>query len=168
MFFHELLLLYRSMDFRPSYGRLAEIHSLLPPSTPYMACTATATKSIQKDVVQTLEMPDCTIVSMSPDRPNIFYQVKLRTEMETDLSDLLTSLRENSINTPRVIVYCRSLNMCSELYAHFHFELGDASYCTFHLVLHRSVTTDCLVCIMQTHHNTTRTSLLRVFDIEMG
>ena len=30
--------------------------------------------------------------------------------------------------SPRVIVYCRSLDMCADLYAHFHCELGIDSY----------------------------------------
>lgn len=28
----------------------------------------------------------------------------------------------------RVLVYCQSLNMCADLYAHFLYELGDKSY----------------------------------------
>ena len=42
--------------------------------------------------------------------------------------DGMVSLRENLQKTPRVIVYCQSLDMCASLYAHFHFELGDLSY----------------------------------------
>ena len=41
---------YRSKDFRPAYGNLAELRSLLLPNTPYMACTATITKSVRKEV----------------------------------------------------------------------------------------------------------------------
>lgn len=29
---------------------------------------------------------------------------------------------------PCVIVYCHSLDMCVDLYAHFHYELGNDSY----------------------------------------
>ena len=64
----------------------------------------------------------------SPDRPNIFYEVRPRTDMETDLEPLLQSLRQLANRAPRVIVYCRSLNSCADLYAHFHYELGDNSY----------------------------------------
>ena len=41
---------------------------------------------------------------------------------------LILSLQENLQKTPRVIVYCQSLDMCSSIYADFHFKLGDASY----------------------------------------
>ena len=58
----------------------------------------------------------------------VYYEVCSRTVMESDLEWLLDSLRDNLYLTPRVIVYCRSLDLCSALYAHFHYELADASY----------------------------------------
>lgn len=93
-----------------------------------MACTATASRSVRKDIIEKLEMTNCVHVSASPDRPNIFYGVVARTDIENDFHELISSLQQHLINTPRVIVYCQSLNMCSDLYAHFHFVLGDASY----------------------------------------
>jgi len=48
--------------------------------------------------------------------------------MDTDMEALLSTLREKILATPRVIVYCQSIMMCSYLYAHFHYELGEASY----------------------------------------
>ena len=93
-----------------------------------MACTATATRDVYEEVVTALEMSGCVKVSMSPDRQNIFYSVKFRTEIEKDFSDLLSSLRMNQLKTSRVIIYCQSLNMCSDLFAHFLFELGSSSY----------------------------------------
>lgn len=77
--------------------------------------------------MQSLEMADCVFVRTSPDRPNIFYEVCTRSDVETDMSDLLESLRQLNM-APHVIVYCRSLNVCADLYAHFHFELDEGSY----------------------------------------
>ena len=74
------------------YGHLAELRSLLLPNTPYMACTTTITKSVRKEVVESLEMSECVFVSVSPNRPNIYYEVHMRTEIETDFADLLSSL----------------------------------------------------------------------------
>lgn len=93
-----------------------------------MACTATATRSDKVEVLESLEMRGCVEVSASPDRPNIFYDVKKRTDIDTDLYQVLDSLRVKTISAPRVIVYCRSLDMCAELYAHFLHELGEGSY----------------------------------------
>ena len=96
----------RSKDFRQDYGRLAELRSLVRPGTPYMACTATATTRIYKEVVESLEMTNCMRVTHSPDRSNIFYEVKPRSrDIEDDLSGLLSTLKEKLIHTPRVIVY---------------------------------------------------------------
>ncbi len=73
-------------------------------------------------------MVGCEFVSISPDRPNIFYEVHVRTDIETDMQPLLDSLKNHKANTPRVNVFCRSLNTCADLYAHFHYELGSGSY----------------------------------------
>ena len=94
-----------------------------------MACTATATSSIYREVVLSLEMTNCVRVSHSPDRSNIFYEVKPRSgDIVEDLSFLLSTVKERLIKTPRVIIYCSALSMCADLYAHFHYELGTASY----------------------------------------
>ena len=93
-----------------------------------MACTATATKSIIKEVASALEMWEFVTVTMSPNRPNIMYEVRPRTEPEFDFSDLLSTLQENLSSTPRVIVYCRTLMMCADLFAHFSYEMGSDQY----------------------------------------
>ena len=119
---------YRSRDFRPSYGHLHEIRAVVTKGTPLMACSATVTPVIRQEVIQSLEMVDCDFISTSPDRPNIFYEVRPRTDLDIDMKELLKSLQEHKSSAPRVIVYCRTLDMCANLYAHFHFELGDDSY----------------------------------------
>ena len=121
-------LIHRSRDFRPSYGRLHELRALIPKGTPLLACTATVTHGIRKEVIESLEMSDCKTITTSPDRPNIYYEVHARTDMETDLNGLVVSLKQLKNMAPRVIVYCRALDVCADLYAHFHFELGDGSY----------------------------------------
>ena len=73
-------------------------------------------------------MSTCICVSVSPDFPNIFYEVKRRNDLESDFGDLVCSLQAKLVDTPRVIVYCQSLNTCSDLFAHFLFHLGPASY----------------------------------------
>ena len=121
-------ILFRSKDFRPAYGRLHEIRALMPPSTPLLACTATATKSIREQLVASLNMEGCELVFTSIDRPNIYHEVKGRTDIKSDMEPFVNSLKKHQINSPRVIVYCQSLNFCSDLYAHFLFELGDRAY----------------------------------------
>ena len=99
--------IFRSRDFCPAYGRLHEIRALVPQGTPYLACTATVTRSIRQEVVNSLEMVGCEFISVSPDRPNIFYEVRVRTDIETDMQMLLDSLKKYKASAPRAIVYCR-------------------------------------------------------------
>ena len=116
-----IIILCRSHDFRPSYGHLNEIRALVPKGTPLLACSATVTHGIRQEVVQTLEMTDYDFISTSPDRPNIFYEVHTRTIIEDDMKDVVESLKTFKKCATRVIVYCRTLDMCANLYAHFHF-----------------------------------------------
>ena len=96
--------------------------------TPMMACTATPSKSVKKEVIDCLEMSGCVEITASPDHPNIYYEVKPRTTIDADILYIITTLTEKSIRAPQVLVYCHSLDTCADLYAHFHYVLGEASY----------------------------------------
>jgi len=50
------------------------------------------------------------------------------TTLETDTDHLVRRLRMYGSRADRVIVYCRSLDMCADLYEHFHCSLGESSY----------------------------------------
>ena len=93
-----------------------------------MAATATVTDMIRRDVIQQLDMGGYKIISVSPNKPNIFYSVRKRSTIEDDFSSMLDDLSLNVVKAKHVIVYCHSLNMCSALYGHFHHTLGDKSY----------------------------------------
>ena len=101
---------------------------MVPPSVPMMAATATVTKAVRDDVISKLEMQGCKLVYTSPNRPNIYYEVRPRTDIETDFAPLVSDLQCNYNKAERVIVYCRSYNMCADLYEHFLFSLGDSCY----------------------------------------
>lgn len=93
-----------------------------------LAATATATKEVRGDVISKLNMEGCEYVFVSPNRPNIYYEVRRCTTIEEDFAPLVESVRLHRAKAKRVIVYCRSLNRCADLYAHFHAELGSDSY----------------------------------------
>ena len=118
----------RSSDFRPSFAHIHELRAFVPSGTPLMAVTATVTKDMRKEVIVKLDMKGCKYVFRSPNKPNIMYSVQRRTTIEEDLGHILEDVRANGVRAKRVIVYCRSLNMCSSLYAHFLYELKHASY----------------------------------------
>ena len=44
------------------------------------------------------------------------------------MKDVVESLKRFKNCAPRVIMYCRMLDVCANLYARFHYELGDSSY----------------------------------------
>ena len=52
----------------------------------------------------------------------------MRTTIEDDLAQLVESICSHRKKAERVIIYCHSLNLCANMYAHFHAELGDDSY----------------------------------------
>lgn len=50
------------------------------------------------------------------------------TTLEADTDHLVRHLRMYGSRADWVIVYCRSLDMCADLYEHFHCSLGESSY----------------------------------------
>lgn len=104
------------------------MRAIVPSGAPMLAATATVTKFVRDDIIDKLEMKGCEVVFVSPNRSNIYYEVRPRTEIEQDMHPILENLRCNKKLADRVVVYCRSYNMCAELYQHFLCTLGDDSY----------------------------------------
>ena len=120
--------MYSSSKFRPSYGCLHELRALVHPGTPILAATATATHAVRKDIIEILDMKGCEVVYTSPDRPNIYYEVKRRTDIKSDFNPLIDSLLTDNNKTKQVLVYCKSLNTVADIFAHFHYTLGKKSF----------------------------------------
>ena len=93
-----------------------------------LALTATVTKAMRIEICSKLEMTNCEYVYTSPERPNIYYEVFHRTEIEIDLKYLVDELHLYKIAMPRVVVYCRSLNVCADVYAFFLSNIRVDSY----------------------------------------
>ena len=51
-----------------------------------------------------------------------------RTELETDFSESLSTLKEKQKDTLRVVVYCRILMICADLFSRFSYEMGKSQY----------------------------------------
>ena len=100
----------------------------MPLGAPLIALTATVTKAMRLDICMKLEMTDSTLVYAPPNRPNIYYKVVGKNDIEQDLSPLSSRLKAMKVTMPRTVIYCRSLNVCSDLYAFFLTFLGDDSY----------------------------------------
>jgi superfamily II DNA helicase RecQ len=57
-------------DFRPAYSQLGSVHSRYP-GVPWMALTATATQTVQNDIIRTLGMQGCQVLKQSFHRENL-------------------------------------------------------------------------------------------------
>ncbi|MCL0033571.1 DNA helicase RecQ [Thermodesulfovibrionales bacterium] len=76
-------------DFRPDYLSLSNITKTFP-GVPVAAFTATATTKVQNDIITKLSLRSPFLVRASFNRPNLFYQVKRKNEL---LSQILEFLR---------------------------------------------------------------------------
>ncbi|KAJ8040372.1 Bloom syndrome protein [Holothuria leucospilota] len=103
--------------FRKFYGMLAELRSVIKPSTPLIAITATATTQVRAAIVKSLGMHNVALIHASPTVDNIKHVV-----VETRLKDpseifswLCEDLKQKHGKMERVIIFCQSRKDCSEL-----------------------------------------------------
>ncbi|MFW5968428.1 MAG: RecQ family ATP-dependent DNA helicase, partial [Persicimonas sp.] len=90
-------------DFRPDYLKIADIRrGMGEPQT--VALTATATKFVQKDIVEQLEMPEADIRVSGFERPNLFFEV-FHARKRNDKKKRLLALLEYH-DGESVVVYC--------------------------------------------------------------
>ena len=71
-------------DFRPDYLALSQISAHFP-KVAIAAFTATATERVQRDIVEKLGLRSPHMVRASFDRPNLFYQVVLKENLNRQL-----------------------------------------------------------------------------------
>jgi superfamily II DNA helicase RecQ len=68
----------RGEEFRRAFKNLAEIVCIFPqPEAVYLSLTATATPAAIRDLVRDLQFSHVRTVTVNPDRPNIYIEVKM-------------------------------------------------------------------------------------------
>ena len=77
-------------DFRPDYLSLSDLVTLFP-HTPVAAFTATATHTVQQDILDKLALRHPLIVRASFDRPNLIYDVCFKDKADAQMVALLKS-----------------------------------------------------------------------------
>jgi ATP-dependent DNA helicase RecQ len=97
-------------DFRPEYLRLVEVMGRYP-AVPRIALTATADPMTRKDIVEKLDLADASLFISSFDRPNINYQVKLKSNGNKQLLDFI----QHDHFTEAGIVYTRTRKRTDEM-----------------------------------------------------
>ena len=115
----------RGDDFRTAFAMIGELRSIIPDHVRILALTATATYSTFQTVKDRLSLQNPVIVGLSPNRPNIFLSVlptmKLNEVVEMVAGDLI----QKGVNYPKTIIFCRTYQDCTDLYARMVHYLGD-------------------------------------------
>lgn len=92
-----------------------------------MALTATATRSLQREVVKTLGMIDPVVVNMSLDKPDMIFTASLCTTLEETSIPLMEQLEAKRMHMDRVLMYCQHQDEGAQLYLLFCMRLGEMS-----------------------------------------
>lgn len=98
-------------DFRPEYRNLKSIINRLGDNIPIIGLTATATPKVQEDIIKNLGMTDAKVFKASFNRPNLFYEVRPKTQ-NVD-ADIIRFIKQNQGKSG--IVYCLSRKRVEEL-----------------------------------------------------
>ena len=115
--------------FRQWYGRVVLIRSLLPSSVPVAVLSATVTTTTKEKIISHLQLHSYTSIHRSPDRPNIEYRVeRVSRDLHTSFHWLIEQLRSEREFLPKVVIFCRSISTCANLYMLFLTALRDESY----------------------------------------
>eukprot|EP00742_Colponemidia_sp_Colp-10_P005389 GILJ01005758.1.p1 GENE.GILJ01005758.1~~GILJ01005758.1.p1 ORF type:complete len:643 (-),score=104.79 GILJ01005758.1:124-2052(-) len=101
-------------DFRPAYRKLAILKRIVP-SVPIMALTATATHTVQSDILNQLQLNQATRFTRSFNRPNLSYEVRYKSLLSGGMyADLLTFLKSDH-GQGSGIIYAQRKITCDEL-----------------------------------------------------
>ena len=98
-------------DFRPDYRKLNQAVNEINPELNIIALTATATPKVQDDIIKNLSLKDVQIYKSSFNRPNLFYEVKHKTDNVN--KDVISFIKKNDGKSG--IVYCLSRKKVDEI-----------------------------------------------------
>ena len=96
-------------DFRPEYRRIRNIIEDIGVSL-IIALTATATPKVQSDIIKNLGMTDATVFKSSFNRPNLYYEIRDKSDPKRDI---IRYIRQNPGKSG--IIYCLSRKKVEEL-----------------------------------------------------
>ena len=96
-------------DFRPEYRRIRNIVEEIGVA-PIIALTATATPKVQSDILKNLGRPDATVFKSSFNRPNLYYEIRDKSDPKRDI---IKYIRQNPGKSG--IIYCLSRKKVEEL-----------------------------------------------------
>ena len=98
-------------DFRPEYRNIRNTINKIDHSLTVIALTATATPKVQSDILKNIEITDAVIFKSSFNRPNLFYEVRPKTEQTNN--DLIKFIKARTGKSG--IIYCLSRKKVEEI-----------------------------------------------------
>ncbi len=96
-------------DFRPEYRRIRPVVDKIGRS-PIIALTATATPKVQHDILKNLGMPEANVFKSSFNRPNLYYEVRPKTNAT---KEIIKYIKANPGKSG--IIYCLSRRKVEEM-----------------------------------------------------
>lgn len=96
-------------DFRPEYRRIQILVQEIG-KAPIIALTATATPKVQSDIQKNLGMLDATVFKLSFNRPNLYYEVRPKQNIDKEIIKFIKANHEKS-----GIIYCLSRKKVEEV-----------------------------------------------------
>lgn len=100
-------------DFRPDYKAIGEVRRKFP-GVPVMALTATATENVKVDTIHNLGIDGCEIFTRSFNRPNLYYEVRMKGKGKEDLNTIASLIKEKH-SKQTGIIYCLSRKNCEDM-----------------------------------------------------
>lgn len=100
------------------------MRSLVPSNVQVLALTATATHETLDCVVERLSMKSPAVIGLSPERDNITFYVKRAPTLNEFCLTIAGELKSKRVNTPKTVVFCRSLKKCSKIHDTISWQLN--------------------------------------------
>lgn len=119
-------------DFRPEYRKIRPIINEIG-NAPVIALTATATEKVKQDIKKNLAITDCKEFTSSFNRPNLYYEVRTKTE-DVD-KDIIKFIKAHSGVSG--IIYCLSRKKVEDLCAVL--KVNDINAAPYHAGLENQV-----------------------------
>lgn len=119
-------------DFRPEYRKIRQMINIIG-NAPVIALTATATDKVRLDIKKNLGIPDATEYKSSFNRPNLYYEVRPKTQ-NID-RQIIRYIKQNPGKSG--IIYCLSRKKVEELAAIL--ETNDIKAAPYHAGLETEV-----------------------------
>ena len=118
--------------------------------TPFLAITGTADENTEKEISISLNMVDYQRVFVGPNRTNLCFHVEKvkKSLMLSQLDWIVDLVKENGVNTPKVIVFCSTLYAIASVMNYLMMQLGNNAF-------HPTTSRDRKHCLLGIFHSAT-------------